>query len=58
MVTDSQDHSGKGIWEGFAIASANGGVAPIPTLSEWGMIIFMTIILGIGVVTLLRRRML
>jgi hypothetical protein len=29
----------------------------IPTLSEWGMIIFMIIILGIGVVTLLRRRM-
>jgi len=29
----------------------------IPTLSEWGMIIFMTIILGIGVVTLVRRRM-
>ena len=31
--------------------------ASIPTLSEWGMIIFMTIILGIGVVTLVRRRM-
>jgi len=30
--------------------------ASIPTLSEWGMIIFMMIILGIGVVTLLRRR--
>jgi hypothetical protein len=29
----------------------------IPTLSEWGIIIFMTIILGIGVVTLVRRRM-
>ena len=28
----------------------------IPTLSEWGIIIFMTIILGIGIVTLLRRR--
>jgi len=28
----------------------------IPTLSEWGMIIFLTIILGMGVVTLLRRR--
>jgi hypothetical protein len=37
-----------------------GGEIPpsaIPTLSEWGMIIFMTIILGVGVVTLLRRRM-
>jgi hypothetical protein len=29
----------------------------IPTLSEWGLIIFMTIILGIGIVTLVRRRM-
>ena len=29
----------------------------IPTLSEWGIIIFMTLILGIGVVTLLKRRM-
>jgi hypothetical protein len=28
----------------------------IPTLSEWGIIFFMTIILGIGIVTLLRRR--
>ena len=28
----------------------------IPTTGEWGIIIFMTIILGIGVVTLLRRR--
>jgi hypothetical protein len=28
----------------------------IPTLSEWGIIIFMTLILGIGVVTLLRTR--
>ena len=29
----------------------------IPTLSEWGIIIFITIILGIGVVAILRRRM-
>ena len=29
----------------------------IPTTSEWGMIIFMTIILGMGVVTLLRRKL-
>jgi len=38
---------------------ACGGEIPpsaIPTLSEWGMIIFMTIILGTGVVTLVRRR--
>lgn len=30
----------------------------IPTLSEWGTIIFMTIIMGIGVAILVRRRML
>jgi hypothetical protein len=29
----------------------------IPTLSEWGIIIFMTIIMGLGAVTLVRRRM-
>ena len=29
----------------------------IPTLSEWGLIIFMTIVMGIGVVTILRRKM-
>jgi F0F1-type ATP synthase assembly protein I len=34
------------------------GAASIPTTSEWGMIIFMTIIMGLGVVTLFRRRML
>ncbi len=28
----------------------------IPALSEWGMIIFLTLILGISVVMLLRRR--
>ncbi len=33
-------------WEGTAM----------PNLSEWGMIIFMTIILGMGIVTLVRRR--
>ena len=41
------------------IGGACGGELPpnaIPTLSEWGMLIFMTIILGIGVVTLVRRR--
>ena len=30
--------------------------ATIPTLTEWGMIIFMTLILGIGVAILYRRR--
>ena len=29
---------------------------PLPTLSEWGMIIFMTLMMGIGVVVLYRRR--
>ena len=29
----------------------------IPTLSEWGFIIFMTIVMGLGVVTLFRRSM-
>jgi hypothetical protein len=31
--------------------------ADIPTLSEWGMIIFMTIIMGLGVAALFRRRL-
>jgi hypothetical protein len=54
-VTDSQDHSGEVTWDGFVVSSAP-VVAPIPTLSEWGVIIFMTIIMGIGVVILVRRR--
>lgn len=29
----------------------------VPTLSEWGMIIFTTLIIGIGAMTLVRRRM-
>ena len=29
---------------------------PIPTLTEWGIIIFMTLMMGIGVVVLYRRR--
>jgi pimeloyl-ACP methyl ester carboxylesterase len=39
--------------------SVCGGEIPpsaIPTLSEWGIIMFMTILLGTGVVTLVRRR--
>ena len=32
------------------------GDAAIPTLSEWGMIIFMTMILGIGMIMMLRRK--
>jgi hypothetical protein len=35
-----------------------GPVCPdaIPTLSEWGMIVFMTLVLGIGITTLFRRK--
>jgi len=38
------------------VCMGESGAAAIPTLSEWGMIIFMTIILGLGVITILRRR--
>jgi hypothetical protein len=56
-VTDSQSHSGEGVWEDFVITEGpGGGVEPIPTLSEWGMIILMTIIMGISILTLLRRK--
>ena len=55
-VTDAQDHSGELTWEGFVVSSAP-VQAPIPTLSEWGMIIFITIIMGIGVVILVGRKM-
>ena len=113
MVTDSQDHTGEGVWDGFGVSAADsdndgipdfedncpetpnpnqtnsdndshgdvcdncplvdnedqidsngngigdscdtGGEA-IPTLSEWGIIIFMTLILGISVIMLYRRR--
>ncbi|MDX1779405.1 MAG: thrombospondin type 3 repeat-containing protein, partial [Thermodesulfobacteriota bacterium] len=113
VVTDSQDHTGEGIWEGFIVSATDsdidgisdgvdicpeepnpgqqnsdndsygdvcdncpnvdnedqadsdgdgigdacdtGGEA-IPTLSEWGMIIFITIIIGISIVMLYRRR--
>jgi hypothetical protein len=58
MVTDSQGHSGEVIWEGFVVAISVSREAAIPTLSEWGIIIFMTIIMGISVVVLSRRRML
>ena len=34
---------------------SDGSEAAIPTLSEWGIIIFMTLILGISIVMLLRR---
>ena len=35
---------------------SNGETSPIPTLTEWGMIIFMTLIMGVGIVVLYRRR--
>ena len=40
----------------FCFTPAPESPTSIPTLSEWGMIIFMTIIMGIGIVTLFRRR--
>ena len=49
---DQADSNGNGVGD----ACETSGEA-IPTLSEWGMIIFMTIILGLGMITLLRRRM-
>lgn len=48
---DQADSNGNGIGD----ACDTGGEA-IPTLGEWGMIIFMALILGISVVMLLRRR--
>jgi hypothetical protein len=50
---DQADSDDDGIGDVCELPSA----ADIPTLSEWGLIIFMTIILGMGVVTLVRRRM-
>jgi hypothetical protein len=55
-VTDSQPHSGEAIWEGFVITAGPGGEVPIPTLSEWGIIILMTIMMGISILILVRRR--
>jgi hypothetical protein len=48
---DQTDSDGDGV--GNACDTSQ---AAIPTLSEWGMIGFMTLIMGMGVVTLLRRR--
>ena len=48
-----------GDWNGvqYSIGGQNTTNEAIPTLSEWGMIVFMTILLGLGVLTILRRRM-
>jgi len=45
-----EDADGDGVGDGCEISA-------IPTTSQWGMIIFMTIIMGTGAVTLLRRRL-
>jgi hypothetical protein len=50
---DQTDSDGDGIGDACDPLSA----ANIPTLSEWGVIIFMTLIMGMGVVTLVKRRM-
>jgi hypothetical protein len=57
------DWTEDGSWD-VLIGASDGNVhlyqgvpdASIPTLSEWGIIIFMTIIMGIGVLILYRRR--
>jgi F0F1-type ATP synthase assembly protein I len=49
---DQADSDGDGIGD-----VCDTGETAIPTLSEWGMIIFMMIMLGIGIATILRRRM-
>jgi len=50
---DQADSDGDGIGD----ACEQVDTTAVPTLGEWGMIIFMMIMLGIGVVTILRRRM-
>jgi hypothetical protein len=42
--------------DGIGNACDPTGDTAIPTLSEWGMMIFMTIILGTGLITILRRK--
>jgi hypothetical protein len=42
--------------DGIGNACDPTGDTAIPTLSEWGMIIFMTIFLGTGAITILRRK--
>jgi hypothetical protein len=44
-------------YAGWAGAICDQPATGIPTLSEWGIIIFMAVILGIGVVILRKRRM-
>ena len=48
---DQLDSNGNGIGD-----ACDAGGEAIPTLSEWGMIIFMTLIMGISVVMLYKRR--
>jgi pimeloyl-ACP methyl ester carboxylesterase len=59
VLTDSESAPVPVTMEMNRTGGACGGETPpsaIPTLSEWGMIMFMTILLGTGVVALVRRR--
>jgi hypothetical protein len=51
---DQADSDDDGV--GDACTSTPVDPTAVPTLGEWGMIIFMMIILGLGVVTLSRRK--
>ena len=54
---ESCEQKGKAVWWMMArIAGWPGPSTSIPTLSEWGVIIFMTLMMGIGVVILYRCR--
>jgi len=45
-----------GSWDDSKVYAFGPTADSIPTLTEWGMIIFITVILGIGVVMIIRKR--